>query len=1028
MPNDAIVSVAVSEGASALGSATLSNGVWPFAAKNLTVGAHTLSLLTTDSAGNTTATTLAPISITLPPPVVTAGETLSGLTNQTSDTIFETATAASGLSVASVEVLDGKTDVGAATYSAKTGQWSLALSKIADGVHDYSTVTTDSAGGVTTTTLPELDVATVKPVVTAKETPSGLTNVTKIAISGTAVAEAVGANAIVGVDVYDGTTRLGAATLTNGQFSFTTATLADGVHNLSLKTTDSAGNVATTALAPVDVATRAPTVSVKQSLSGLTNKNIDVITETASAEAVGGDAIASVEVLDGGNALGPATLTNGVWSFTTSALADGVHTLSTLTTDAAGNATTSVLAPISIATQAPALTVSQSVSGLTDLKTVTVSGAVSAEATPGDSLKSVQVFDGTKLLGAATVGGGKYSFTTPTLADGVHNLSVVATDAAGNVTTDALTPVDVATQAPTVKASQSLSGVTNKNLDTITATVTAEAVGGDAIASVKVLDGTTALGFATQSSGVWSFTTPTLADGVHTLSLLTTDTAGNVATTALAPVAIATAAPVVKATQSVSGLTQQRTETLSETATAEAVGANAIASVQVYDLYNGVNKLLGPAKLANGVYSYTTGQLAYGVHVFSTVTTDTAGNATTATLLPDNVEPPPPPVTIKLVTDSSKGKAITNKDALTGGGDPNATVSFTIDGVTSAQTATANSAGVWTFTPANLSQGAHTIVASETNGGGTGTASLTFTYDSVPPVVAIATPAGAQAYATRVIDGTGEAGTSVQLYDGAAKLGGPVTVGANGLWSETVTLAAGANAITARDTDAANNIGTSAAISLPLDNQIAGVVNQLDTLGTNGADHITVAPGDILVQTLGGDDTVSLTSAGGPSQYHVLLGGGGVNTLDLSQTSGAAWVDLAAQLAMGPQIGTNYVFNFANIVGGGGAETLIGGPGGGAITAGSGDDILTGGGGADTFNFNAPFGQDTITNFVAAGASHGVVTFDESLFPNWAAIDSALNDTAAGASITLGAHETLTFAGVTKATLEANHAADFKIT
>ena len=60
---------------------------------------------------------------------------------------------------------------------------------------------------------------------------------------------------------------------------------------------------------------------------------------------------------------------------------------------------------------------------------------------------------------------------------------------------------------------------------------------------------------------------------------------------------------------------------------------------------------------------------------------------------------------------------------------------FTVDGSAIAQTATANASGVWSFTPTGLADGAHTIVASETDvAGNTGTASLSFTLDTTAPV------------------------------------------------------------------------------------------------------------------------------------------------------------------------------------------------------------------------------------------------------------------------------------------------------
>ncbi|MCW2285883.1 hypothetical protein M2323_003758 [Rhodoblastus acidophilus] len=979
---------------------------------------------------------------------VTVRETLPTLTISPVDgnNIINAANAAAGVTIAgtstglasgatfTVTLTDGTfSKVYTATVGAG-GAWTASVpaadaKTLADGTATLTTSQpTDAYGNPAKAATDSVTVAQAHgqpPTVSAQETLFGLTNLTSDTITETATAAA--GLTIAGVEVFDGKTDLGAATFGAGVWSFTAQNLSDGAHHFTTVTTDSAGNATTSALAELDVATQPPKVTASESVSGPTNKTSVTITGTATAEAVPGDSILLVEVLNGATPLGPATLNaaTGAWSYTASGLADGVYTFDTVTTDAAGNFTITTLAEVDVATKAPTVTASESVSGLTNKTIDTITATATAEAVGANAIKSVVVYDGGKALGTATLASGKWTYTTGVLADGAHLLKTVTTDLAGNVTTTALAEVDVATKAPTVTATQSLSGLTNKTIDTITATATAEAVGANAVKSVVVYDGSKALGPATFASGKWTYTTGVLADGAHLLKTVTTDTVGNVTTTALAEVDVATKAPTVTASESASGLTQNRSNTITETAVAEAVGANAIKSVEVFDLFNGVKTDLGAASLAQGVWTFTASNLAFGVHTFSTVTTDAAGNATTTTLAADNVEPPPPKVSIALQKDSSNGKAITNTDALTGGGDANATVSFTIDGVAATLTAAADATGAWSFTPAGLSQGAHTIVASETNGGGTGKASIAFTYDTIAPAVRIATPSGAVANATQTINGAGEAGTLVQLYDGTTKLGATVTVGANGLWRETVTLSGtGAHAITARDTDVAANVGVSAVTTLTLDNQIIGKAGQFVLTGTSGNDHIVVGAGNIVVSTLGGDDTVTLTNAAG--QFHLIVGGGGSDTLDLSQTTGGATVNLAQNKATGAQIGTNFVFNFANIIGGGGDETLIGGQGGGLIQAGSGNDALTGGGGANTFAFLSPFGKDVITNFQASGRNHGVVVFDQSLFANWSLVDAALTDTGAGAQIALNANETLTFTGVTKATLEANASADFR--
>ena len=60
------------------------------------------------------------------------------------------------------------------------------------------------------------------------------------------------------------------------------------------------------------------------------------------------------------------------------------------------------------------------------------------------------------------------------------------------------------------------------------------------------------------------------------------------------------------------------------------------------------------------------------------------------------------------------------------------------DGGAIATTVTTNAQGTWSFTPSGLSDGAHTIVASQTDSfGNTGTASLSFTLDTTAPSVSV---------------------------------------------------------------------------------------------------------------------------------------------------------------------------------------------------------------------------------------------------------------------------------------------------
>ena len=116
--------------------------------------------------------------------------------------------------------------------------------------------------------------------------------------------------------------------------------------------------------------------------------------------------------------------------------------------------------------------------------------------------------------------------------------------------------------------------------------------------------------------------------------------------------------------------------------------------------------------------------------------------------------------------------------------------------------------------------------------------------------------------AAQTIAGTGEAGTSVQLFDGGSALGSAITVDGTGHWSASVTLSGqGAHSITARDTDAAGNAATSGAVGYTLDS-VAPATPTLDLASASdtgvAGDHITAAVSPTITGMTEGGSTVTL--------------------------------------------------------------------------------------------------------------------------------------------------------------------------
>src|SRR5262245_60930696 len=147
--------------------------------------------------------------------------------------------------------------------------------------------------------------------------------------------------------------------------------------------------------------------------------------------------------------VGTGGVAGGSWSFQVPGdLAEGAHTLKAVITDAAGNEGTAATFGRTVDLRAP---VSGNAVGIAaysdDIGTITgtfgagtstddtqplLSGTVSGLAA-GDV---VRIYDGTTLLGTASVAVGNWSFQVPgDLAEGAHTLQAVITDAAGKEVT-----------------------------------------------------------------------------------------------------------------------------------------------------------------------------------------------------------------------------------------------------------------------------------------------------------------------------------------------------------------------------------------------------------------------------------------------------------------------------------------------------------------------------------------------------------------------------------------------------------------
>ena len=301
-----------------------------------------------------------------------------------------------------------------------------------------------------------------------------------------------------------------------------------------------------TSLAPD---TTSPTVGITAPANGATVNG----TVTLTANATDNVGVTGVQFkLDGVNLGSAVTGAGPVYSYSwnTATAANGTHTLTAVASDAAGN--TAVSASVSVTvnndTTAPAVGMTAPANGATVNGTVTLA----ANATDNMGVTGVQFkLDGVNLGGAMTGAGPVYSYSwnTATAANGTHTLTVVAGDAAGNTTTSAAVSVTVNnvaadTTAPAVSMTAPANGASVNG----TVTVTANATDNVGVTGVQFkLDGAN-LGSVVTGAGPafsYSWNTATAANGIHTLTAVASDAAGNSASSGSVSVTVANNQPLV---------------------------------------------------------------------------------------------------------------------------------------------------------------------------------------------------------------------------------------------------------------------------------------------------------------------------------------------------------------------------------------------------------------------------------------------------------------------------------------------------
>ncbi|EAU9938601.1 Ig domain protein [Salmonella enterica] len=509
---------------------------------------------------------------------------------------------------------------------------------------------------------------------------------------------------------------------TPGAWDYTwLADVGEGKHTLTVEATDKAGNQTTQQLDfIIDTLLSEPTIVLDNTDdSGTKGDNLTNVNKpTFLLGNIDADArYVTVEVQHGGTkeVLTATKDATGNWSVTpTGTWADGDYTLTVRVEDEAGNEKHSASLTVTVDTQitidAIELVNDNGIPGDNLTNDVRPHFRVTV---PGDVNEVRLSIDGGNTWVRATQGtAGIWDYTWPKdVTDGLHTLTVEATDKAGNKTTQTLDfTIDTRLSTPTITmdsrddtgaigdhiTSVKRPGFTIGNIDSDAQSVILRITQGGNSQEVTL----------TQVGGQWRFTPDAdWADGSYTLTVEVTDNAGNVRQSTPLIVTVDTQTSITDITLVNEHGVPDDNLTNSTRPQFEITVPADVNSVQL-SIDGGAN-WVSAAQGIEGVWGYTwPTDMGDGKHTLTVMVTDRAGNTATQTLeffIDTRLSTP----TIALDSTDDTG---TPGDDMTNRTRPtfilqnidsdviNVTVSVTHNGTTTSFTAT-QGAGGWSFTP-----------------------------------------------------------------------------------------------------------------------------------------------------------------------------------------------------------------------------------------------------------------------------------------------------------------------------------------
>ena len=570
--------------------------------------------------------------------------------------------------------------------------------------------------------------------------------------------------------------------------------LQAGVNVITITARDAAGNQASATLTvtsdaiPPAVAIVSPTASgiflasnASFTVSGNASDNIGVTQVSWSCDRCGS-----------GVAQGTSA-----WSISGIILQAGINVITVTAADGTGNHATATLTvtydgvPPAIAIVSPTAAGTYAAS----IANLTLSGSSS------DNIGVVQVSWSCDLCGSGVaVGTTAWSINGISLSPGVNVITVTARDGAGNQASAALR-VTFSTIPPSIVISSPTSGAAYSTANS-SLNISGSASGPAGVSQVAWNCDRCGTGVASGTTS-WSVSGIALQSGVNVITVTARDAAGNPSSATLTvnydnvPPAIAIVSPTARGAYFTNSATLVLAGTSSD-------------SFGVTQVTWQCDRCGSGTAVGTTNWSVSGITLQSGANAITVSASDAAGNKTSSSLTVtfDNVAP-----SIAIASPTAAASYLTSKGTLniSGTSSDNMGVTQVAWSCDRCGSGVASGTQSWSVAGIALQQGINVIsVTASDAAGNRGSATLTVTYSSTPPTIAIAQPTTAGTYYTSSasvnISGTSADNTGVlQVAWSCDRCGSGVASGTTSWSVSGILLQTGANAISIIATDSAGN-------------------------------------------------------------------------------------------------------------------------------------------------------------------------------------------------------------------------------